>query len=51
MPQAIRREAPALTSGRDDKKLSFHKEYKDKVYLFLIILYPFMSTNAGAKHD
>jgi len=35
----------------EDKKFSFHKEYKDKKYLFLIILYHFMSTNPDAKHD
>jgi hypothetical protein len=51
MPQAIRREAPIPKSGQDDKKFSFRKEYKDKTYLFLIILYHFMSTNADAKHD
>ena len=51
MPHPIRREAPTPQSGRDDKKFSFHKEYKDKTYLFLIIAYHFMSTDADAKHD
>jgi len=35
----------------EDKKFSPYKEYKDKTYLFLIILYHFMSTNQDAKHD
>ena len=51
IPQPICREAPTPTSEQDDKKFSFHKEYKDKTYLFLIILYHFMSTNPDAKHD
>lgn len=51
MPQPIRRDAPIPKPGQDYKKFSFHKEYKDKIYLFLIILYHFMSTNADAKHN
>jgi hypothetical protein len=51
MPQPIRREAPIPRSGQHNKKFSFHEEYKDKTYPFLIIPYPFMSTNPDAKHD
>jgi hypothetical protein len=51
MPQPIRCEVPIPKSQGDDEKFSFCKEYKDKPYPFLIIPYPFMSTNPDAKHD
>jgi hypothetical protein len=50
MPRPIRKTARSGTE-KDDEKLSFYKEYKDKTYLFLIIPYPFMSTNPDAKYN
>jgi hypothetical protein len=48
---ADRLHSPTRQSGPGDKKFSSRKEYKDKTYLFLIIRYPFMSTNPDAKHN
>jgi hypothetical protein len=50
MPQPIRK-VVCPRAKKDGEKLSFLEEYKDKTYLFLIIIYPFMSTNLDAKHD
>ena len=48
---AIPARDPTPSLARRDKKFNCFKEYKDKTYLFLIILYHFMSTNQDAKHN